>query len=268
MQNLRGIGKMEKKKFEIKPVKIERNEEVAENTFLISFLPLEDLSLEVKPFNFFMVWIPRIDFIPLSVSDYDGNSLTFLYKIKGNGTKALSLKKKNEILGIMGPLGKEFFFKNGEKILVVAGGIGIAPIPYFVKFSKGSEIDLVWGVKKGSELFEVTKIYGKMNNLKNFIIYTEDCSYGKCGKALDALREIRLNEYNRILSVGPEVMMKNFCNLCNKKNDCYVALENLTKCGMGICGSCYIKGTTKLMCSDGPVFECSEVKYHFESIIA
>ncbi|MEM0371353.1 MAG: hypothetical protein QXY23_02085 [Ignisphaera sp.] len=92
---------------------------------------------------------------------------------------------------------------------------------------------------------------------------TEDCSYGFCGTALERLKNIPLEDYDIILAVGPQPMLKGVCEYIRNTNlEAYVALETMVKCGIGLCGSCFIRSSNKLLCIDGPVFRCDEVIQH------
>jgi len=243
------------------PARILYIENLAENTYRLAVEPLYRVE-DVKPFNFFMVWVPRVDEIPLSIAYRRRDVIEFLFKVRGEGTRKLSTLYPGNLIALKGPLGRGFVVENDlENILVLAGGIGIAPIPFFISRSRYRRLDLVWGVRERGELFNLKNLYPEISEKFSLIIVTEDCSYGICGTVLDALRSIDINAYSIILAVGPTAMLSKVCEYV-KGNNVYVALETMVKCGLGICGSCYIKSSTKLLCVEGPVFSCNEVGYH------
>ncbi|MEM4553992.1 MAG: hypothetical protein QXI86_07180 [Ignisphaera sp.] len=247
----------------IKPAKILRIDRIAENTYLLAvelFTHMDNIS----PFNFFMVWVPRVDEIPLSVAFLDNNIIYFLFKVKGLGTETLSKMCKGEIVGLKGPLGRGFIVEDYTKsVLVIAGGIGIAPIPFFIYRSKYKKLDVVWGVKRREELFNLNIFNQDIGDRYRLFMATEDCSYGFCGTALERLKNIPLEDYDIILAVGPQPMLKGVCEYIRNTNlEAYVALETMVKCGIGLCGSCFIRSSNKLLCIDGPVFRCDEVIQH------
>uniref|UniRef100_A0A7C2VGY7 FAD-binding FR-type domain-containing protein n=1 Tax=Ignisphaera aggregans TaxID=334771 RepID=A0A7C2VGY7_9CREN len=245
------------------PAKIVSVESIAKDTYIIKVLPTNNLSAD--PFNFFMVWIPRVDEIPLSVSFIEGEMLTFLVKIRGAGTKALASLKPGDFVGLKGPLGKSFIvIDNTKSILVLVGGIGIAPIPLFIQRSRYRKLDLVWGVKSEEELFDLRKLFPFIGARCSVTIATEDCSHGICGTVIDALKYVNADRYDMVLAVGPKAMLRSICKHLGD-DKVYVALETMVKCGLGLCGSCYIRSSTKLLCVDGPVFRCSEVEAYIRS---
>ncbi|ADM28205.1 Dihydroorotate dehydrogenase, electron transfer subunit, iron-sulphur cluster binding domain [Ignisphaera aggregans DSM 17230] len=252
----------------IKPARILYVDSIAKNIFLVRLKPIFSIG-SPKPFQFFTVWIPRRDEIPLSIADFDGKELVFIYKVKGYGTKSFSELSKGSIVGLKGPLGRGIDVESlGRSILVIAGGIGIAPIPYLVRaitYNTNTKIDIFWGVKEYTEIFDIKSLIS-MERVNRIIISTEDCSQKNylCGMITDVIDLREINNYDSIIAVGPLGMLKTVCRKFRDHNP-YVALETIVKCGIGICGSCYIRYTDKLLCVDGPVFRCSEVEKHLES---
>lgn len=252
----------------IKPVKVVEIIRLAEDTYLLKTKLLTHIN-QVSPFNFFMVWVPQVDEMPLSIAFKENNILYFLFKVVGQGTESLSRLDKGQIIGLKGPLGKSFVVNDQSKnVLIIAGGIGIAPIPFFIHRSKCKNIDLIWGVKRKEELFNLDQIAKDIRERYRLIIATEDCSHGFCGTVVDVVKSMVLEEYDIVIAVGPDPMLKNLCNYMQNKNvEAYVALNTIVKCGIGICGSCFIRSTSKLLCLDGPVFRCNEVMTHLRETL-
>jgi len=259
-------------KYFFKPFKVLENKPVALDTYLLATEPISMLNdIDVKPFNFFNIWVPGVDEIPLSIAYKVEKKLFFLYKVRGIGTKTLAQQKVGAFIGVKGPLGKGFEPKKGEKWLVVAGGIGVAPVPMLIKkiFEVGAELDVFWGVRRSSEFFNIVEIFGLPKKAWRIVKASEDCIEGFCGLVIDAIRGINVDRYDVIIAIGPQEMLKMFCKLYGEnRENIYVSLETMVKCGMGICGSCYVSGSEKLLCIDGPVFRCFEVRKHFESASA
>lgn len=248
----------------VNPAKVLEVKRVAKDVYYILVEPLHGI-YEVKPFNFFMVWVPRIDEIPLSIAYVKNSFLAFLFKVRGSGTKTLSDIAPRQFIGLKGPLGRGFTVHDDSKnILVIAGGIGIAPIPLFIEMSRYKKLDVIWGAKSSDELFNLNELFPDISGRYSLIIATEDCSYGVCGTVLEALKTVDIDVYDVIISVGPTLMLQRICEYLNSER-AYVALETMVKCGIGICGSCYIKSSSKLLCSEGPVFKCHEVNEHLRA---
>ncbi|MDK6028468.1 hypothetical protein QPL79_03745 [Ignisphaera sp. 4213-co] len=256
-------------KYFIKPAKIIENRKISSDLHLLKIKLMQKLHISIEPFNFFNIWVPRVDEIPLSIAYADNESLFFLYKVRGLGTKTLSQLNQNSFIGVKGPLGKGFKPLPNEKWLVIAGGVGIAPVPFLLKWglSLGTKIDVVWGVKKSSEFFDVANVFNLPQEGWKLIKVSEDCIDGLCGLATDVLSNMNIAEYDVIIAIGPQQMLKTFCTLLKDKENAYVSLENIVKCGFGVCGSCYVKESQKLVCIDGPVFKCSEAVASLENTL-
>ncbi len=252
----------------IRPARILYTNPIAKNIFLVRLEPIFNIN-SIKPFQFFTVWIPRVDEIPLSIADSNGRLITFIYRVRGRGTEEFSRLPKGSIIGLKGPLGKGIDVKNiGKSILVIAGGIGIAPVPYLARaitYSTNAEIDIFWGVKEYTEIFDIRSLIST-KRINRIVISTEDCIKKEylCGMITDVIDLGEIKNYDTIIAVGPIAMLKTICRKFRDR-DPYVALETIVKCGIGICGSCYIRYSDKLLCIDGPVFRCSEVEKHLES---
>ncbi len=203
------------------------------------------------PGQFVMVWIPGIDEVPMSVS-YIGDIKGITVKNIGEATSALHNLSTGDMIGIRGPYGT--YFKAGrEKVLVVAGGIGIAPLAPFIEkaHEEGREVVLAFGAKTSEELLFLTRFE---NRCKEMHIATDDGSKGLHGFVSDLVEEIlTTGDFDEILTCGPEKMIKKIANMARQKNiPVQASLERYVKCGVGICDSCAINGLH--VCKDGPVF--------------
>jgi dihydroorotate dehydrogenase electron transfer subunit len=246
-------------------------DKLSKNYFLASLKLLDNKLGVPKPFQFVTIWIPRKDLLPMSVADYENNILEIVFKVVGEGTEALS--KNPVFVGVNGFYGRGLELSDARRVLFVAGGSGIAPLPYLAKYisSRGGLVDVVWGVKSSDELFDLSKIVSK-KYLGEIHLASEDCLNNRvfCGKASELLKElISRDKWDVIIASGPKPMLNTVCretkNLYGYGAEIYVALEAYIKCGIGFCGSCVLKPLPKLLCRDGPVFRCDEVMPHLET---
>lgn len=214
-----------------------------------------DEKLEAMPGQFVMVWVPGVDEFPMSVT-YTGSQFGIAYQIIGDGTKALAEKKIGDRIGIRGPYGNGFILK-GKKMLVVAGGVGMAPVAPLIDSAKKGSVDLVLGARAREELlFEkrATAAGAKVH------IATDDGSKGFKGFASELAKEL-MNEhrFDQVYACGPEMMIAKVIDLASmKKVPIQASLERIMKCGIGICDSCALDGFH--VCKDGPVFSQVELK--------
>ena len=203
---------------------------------------------KVSPGQFFMVWIPGIDEIPMSASYTDNLKGVTVERI-GEATSALHNLKAGDKIGIRGPYGNGFSTPKG-KTLFVAGGTGIIPIASLVEKIKRGVV--VFGAKTKDNLIFLDRIWQKASKP---YISTDDGSFGWHGFASDLAKKVLGKEkFSQIITCGPEKMMKKILSLgLEYKIPVQASLERYMKCGIGICDSCAINGYH--VCKDGPVFD-------------
>ena len=238
---------------------VHSNTQIATNIYELKISESEDGSLthfKGSPGQFYMLKSWKLDpFLsrPLSISDISNNMLTFLYEVRGKGTKIISKLNTGNTLELLGPLGNGFDLKLEGNIAIVSGGIGIAPMIYLMK-ELNNNIDFYCGFR--DEIYYIDEIKRESNNI---YISTEDGSVGHKG----FITELFMSEkYNVVLTCGPIPMMKRVVEMCRGKGtSVYVSMESRMACGFGACLGCTIETTSgmKRVCKDGPVFLGEEV---------
>jgi len=212
---------------------------------------------EVKPGQFFMIWIPGVDEIPMSISHMDKDIKAVTFKKIGDATSALYQLKKGEHIGVRGPNGNGFKIHK-KHILFVGGGTGVAALAPAVEqaIKNRSTATVIIGAKTADELFFEDKLkkYGA-----TVLVSTDDGSKGFKGFATDLARDVLNHEHiDSVITCGPEPMMKTL--LTYSKTISYQAsLERYMKCAIGVCGQCSI-GEGLRVCKDGPVFDGKTLK--------
>ncbi len=208
---------------------------VKENGFLAEdlFLLRLDREIEAKPGQFVFAWLPEKGEKPFSVCD--DSPLTLLIGKKGYFTGELAKLKEGDNLCIRGPYGNSP--KIDEKILLAGGGTGIAALYLFAKRYK-NVISLL-GAKDKNHLVYVEEF--KKLSQETFLI-TESGETEYKGLVTDILPEIiKKAKPEYCLNCGPEPMVKKAIEIEMKFVDpekIYSSIEFLTKCGIGLCGSC------------------------------
>lgn len=194
---------------------------------------------------------------PLSIHDYSKDSITFLYKILGKGTKDLSLYHKGDTIDVLLPLGNRFDTSDSRHPLLIGGGIGIAPLYHLGKefLSKGIKPTFLFGFKNKEEIMMIDEF----QKLGEVMITTDDGSQGYHGNPVGYLKDHPL-EFDRYYACGPQVMLK-YLSMAFENGQ--VSLEARMGCGFGACMGCSIKTVNgyKRVCKEGPVFEAGEVIY-------
>ncbi len=226
-----------------------------------TFLFKDKECAKAKPGQFIMLWIPGIDEIPLSILDAEEDgTVAVAVKEVGEATQALHSEKAGEFIGIRGPFGNSFTVKE-NKILLVGGGTGMAPLLFLAKKSpsKVKKLVFVMGAKTKEELLFKDKLED-MCSKGNFVATTEDGSYGVKCLATTPLKSLLTKEkFDIIYTCGPERMMRKVFDLAEKHRIALEAsLERLMRCAIGLCGSCII-GKYRV-CRDGPIFTSEQLR--------
>jgi len=210
----------------------------------------------VDPGQFFMIWIPGVDEIPMSVSYIDKDVKGITFRKVGDATSALYKLKNEDRIGIRGPYGNGFELQ-GNHILFVGGGTGVATLTPAVKYAvkNKSSATVIIGAKTKNELFFEDRL--KKCGV-TILISTDDGSKGFKGSATDLAQDILKKEnFDSVLTCGPEVMMKIL--LDSTTIPFQASLERYMKCAIGLCGQCCI-GEGLRVCIDGPIFDGKTLK--------
>lgn len=242
-------------------VKIE--EIVGESPTVKTFKFQDKLCEKAVPGQFVMVWIPRIDEIPTSLSTITPGGLASITVAQvGEATKALHQRKRDDLLGIRGPYGKGFTLSAG-KIMIAGGGTGVVPLmPLTEKLSKlVIKMTFLLGAKTKDELLFLDRINQTLSKCNAEIIATtEDGSYGLKGMVTDqAEQRLAIDKFDMIYACGPEQMMYRMFLLAEMHDLPFQAsLERIMRCAIGLCGSCVI-GKLRV-CRDGPVLTSEQLR--------
>jgi dihydroorotate dehydrogenase electron transfer subunit len=204
------------------------------------------------PGQFFMVWIPGVDEIPMSVSHITPTVKGITFRSIGDATQALYRLKKGDKIGIRGPYGNGFTLA-GKRLLFVGGGTGIAMLAPLVEqaYKKRLKSIVILGVRTQDQLFFEDRFRRAGASV---LISTDDGSKGYKGFASQVAKDIMTKEkIDAVYTCGPEQMMKSLL-LSSKTLPFQASLERYMKCALGICGQCCI-GKGLRVCIDGPIFE-------------
>jgi len=226
----------------------------AENIKTISF----DYPEKTIPGQFFMIWIPGVDEIPMSVSYIDKETKGITFRDVGKATNALFNLKKGDRIGIRGPYGNGFKIE-GKHILFVGGGTGVAMLSPAIEeaLDKKIQVTLVIGFKNKSGIFFEESLKNKVIKL---YVSTDDGSQGYKGFASDLASELlKKQDFTSVITCGPELMMKNLLDSC-ENIPFQASLERFMKCAIGICGQCCI-GDGIRVCKEGPIFDGKTLKH-------
>lgn len=193
---------------------------------------------------------------PISVCDYDENTLTIIYKVVGEGTEVMAKLGCGTELDVLVGLGNGYdLSKSGANPVLIGGGVGVPPMYNLCKklIEEGKNVKVILGFNKEEEIFfeEKFKALGA-----EVYITTVDGSYGTKGFVTDVLKNL---DYSYFFTCGPMPMFKAIESVAVTSGQ--YSFEERMGCGFGACMgcSCKTKYGNKRICKDGPVLEREEI---------
>ncbi len=205
--------------------------------------------------------------VPITIADVDKEQgiLTVVFMAVGYSTKKLAmLNTGDEILDIVGPLGKPTEIEKYGTVVCVAGGYGAAPCYLISKafHEAGNKVHMIMGARNKDLLFWQDKMAKACDELH---IATDDGTLGHKGFVTEVLAEIMdKEEVNYVIAVGPMPMMRAVANLTKDKNiKTEASMNPIMIDGTGMCGACRITvgGEVKFACIDGPDFDAHKIDF-------
>jgi len=228
-----------------------------------------DFSLQSKPGQFVMLWVPGVDQKPFSIAYDTGDRFGVSVFAVGTLSKALYELTTKDKVGITGPYGNPFTVKPNTRYITVAGGYGAGPLAFLAEQASaiGSRVDFCIGARNADLLLFEQRVA----NLPHVTTHTatNDGSKGHTGYVTDIVIQllkqhqsqienpqssVSINKLPILATCGPELMEKAVLDLCNTYDvDCEISIERYMKCGFTICGQCCMDPLGIPMCSIGPV---------------
>ncbi len=224
--------------------------------------------------------VPRTDpLLPRPMAVYrseagdSGAEVEILYKLVGRGTALLAEALPGQRVAIVGPLGQAFPPpQSGERVIIVAGGTGIASVYELAAQLAGAHpVEVLFGARTASDLMALEDFEALEISLR---VATEDGSAGVCGRVTDLLESAfeapaggadLQGSGRRVYVCGPTAMMRRCAEIAFQREvPCIVALENTMACGFGVCLGCAAplkRGGYALVCRDGPAFDAAEIDW-------
>lgn len=192
---------------------------------------------------------------PISVCDYDDQTLTLIYKVVGKGTAQMRDTAPGTKLDLLTGLGNGYDLSlSGQNPVLVGGGVGVPPLYRLAKelLAQGKTVSLVLGFNTASEVFYPEEFQALGCQVT---VTTVDGSLGIEGFVTDALPE----RYSYFYACGPEPMLKALYRA--SKTSGQMSFEERMGCGFGACMGCSCKTLTgyKRICKDGPVLKKEEL---------
>ncbi len=247
--------------------KIVKNERLSDSYSLFVLEPINGELPEMQPGQFVQVEVPNSKSTylrrPISINyvDYANNQLWLLVRKAGEGTLSLMKLAENNIVNLMLPLGNGFTIFPGETMLLIGGGVGVAPLLYLGKKAKeaGANVKFLLGARTENDLLELEKFEA----VGDVFVSTENGGKGEKGFVTQH-SVLNSGSFSRIACCGPMPMMKAVAKIAKDKSiECEVSLENVMACGLGAC-LCCVEDTVEgnvCVCKEGPVFNIKRLKW-------
>ena len=220
---------------------------------------LGDTSAITAPGQFVNIKIPEFYLRrPISICDYDDETLTVIYKVVGDGTEALSKVKPGEKLDLLIALGNGYDTSlSGDIPLLIGGGVGIPPLFGLCRklIAEGKTVNVILGFNTRAEIFLEDEFRALGANVA---VTTADGSYGLRGFVNAAMEYA---DYSYFYTCGPKPMLKAVDAAA--KTSGQFCFEERMGCGTGACMgcTCKTKNGPKRVCTEGPVFVREEIEW-------
>lgn len=223
--------------------------------------------------QFMEISIPGVGEAPISICNFDDNSLEMTIRKVGKLTEKVFELNVGDTLFMRGPYGNGFdlnIFK-GKDLAFIAGGTGLAPIRKTVNYfannlDQAKNLDILLGFKTPADILFTTDIehWSKVANVTLTVDNQDDNWDGEVGLITTHIDKLDLSNVAEKVAVvvGPPIMMK-FTTLALikkgfKEENIWVSFERKMACGIGKCGHCKIDDT--YICLEGPVFNYTKAQ--------
>jgi len=247
-------------------------------------------TLELKPLDaegllpfaagqFNMLYVFGVGEVPISISGDPTRPLPLIHTVRAVGpvSEALCSLRHGDVVGVRGPYGSHWPVEesDGSDLVIVAGGIGLAPLRPVVyhalaRRERYGKIVLLYGARTPEDLLYKHQLEGWRSRSDLQVEVTVDTAtpgwHGSVGVVTTTIARARFDPLHTVAMVcGPEVMMRfTIAELRQyglSTKDIYVSMERNMKCAIGLCGHCQFG--PHFVCKDGPVFRYSEIEQFF-----
>lgn len=238
---------------------------------LVYQLELEapEIAEKRKPGQFIILRVDKTsERVPLTIADADTvrGSITIIVQAVGKSTmKLVSMNAGESIEDLVGPLGTPTDVHKVGTVVMVGGGVGIAPLHPIAKAFKdaGNTVISILGARN-KDLIILEDNFRKFSD--QLIVVTDDGSAGEKGLVTNALQGLidKGVDIKEVVTIGPMIMMKFVSELTRKyKIKTLASLNSMMIDGTGMCGGCRVTvgGETKFTCVHGPEFDAHLVDF-------
>jgi NAD(P)H-flavin reductase len=256
-----------------RPFRVARRRRDTADTWTLELEPVTGPPLEVSPGQFTMLYPFGIGEVPISVSGDTPGPLVHTVRAVGAVSAAICASRPGSVLGVRGPFGNSWPVQaaKASDVVVVAGGIGLAPLrPALLHVLRNrpdyGDVVLLYGSRTPGDLLyrrELERWRGRFDvEVDVTVDRGEDGWLGNVGVVPKLIAAARFDPDSAVAMVcGPEIMMRFAAEALLERGlapeRIYVSMERNMRCGLGHCGHCQLGPT--LICRDGPVYRWDEI---------
>jgi NAD(P)H-flavin reductase len=245
------------------------------DTFTLQMEPSGGARAQFQPGQFSMVWVFGVGELPISISGdpVDEGRLTYTVRSVGAATQVLVSRQPGESLGVRGPFGTGWPVQaaKGRDVLVVAGGIGLAPLRPVIYHvlrnrSEYGRLLILYGARSPRDILYRKELASWARQKETQVLSTVDYGglswRGRVGVVTSLFQLARLRASQTTAMVcGPEIMMRFVARELVGRGlapeDLYLSMERNMKCAVGFCGHC--QWGPHFICKDGPIFPFARI---------
>jgi NAD(P)H-flavin reductase len=247
------------------------------DTFTLKLAPEDGQNgSSFQPGQFSMLWVFGVGELPISISGDPAEHDRLVYTVRsvGQATNALVTRSVGTAVGVRGPFGNGWPLEaaRGRDVIVIAGGIGLAPLRpviYEVLKHRGDygRLVVLYGARSPRDLLYRKELAAWARHHETQVLVTVDYGgmswRGHVGVVTTLFKYARLKPSNSVAMVcGPEIMMRFVTRELEAhglgRNDIYLSMERNMKCAVGFCGHCQYG--PYFICKDGPVFRYEQMR--------
>jgi anaerobic sulfite reductase subunit B len=244
------------------------------DTWTLELEPVAGDGIDVAPGQFTMLYAFGIGEVPISVSGDTTGPLVHTVRAVGAVSAAICAAEPGDVLGVRGPFGNVWPVEEalGADVVIVAGGIGLAPLRPAVlqvlgRRSEFGKVAILYGSRTPADILYADELQDWRGRFDLHVDVTVDSAdggwHGKVGVVPKLIGGARFDPASTVAFVcGPEIMMHFSAQALLERGippeRIYLSMERNMRCGLGHCGHCQLGPT--LICRDGPVYRYDEME--------
>jgi NAD(P)H-flavin reductase len=247
------------------------------DTFTLKLTPPEPTNgSSFRPGQFSMLWVFGVGELPISISGDPSDNAQLVYTVRsvGEATNSLVTQSVGSSIGVRGPFGAGWPVEAacGRDVILVAGGIGLAPLRPVIyevlhRRQDFGRLVILYGARSPRDLLYRKELAAWARHRNSQVLITVDYGgmswRGHVGVVTTLFKYARLKPSNSVAMVcGPEIMMRyvarELASHGLSETDVYLSMERNMKCAVGFCGHCQYG--PHFICKDGPVFTYGQMR--------